>query len=326
MVLKKLGYGLRPLTNSLAPPFISRRRAVIELILAAFIWGFSFVATKWGLTSFTPIELLILRFFIGVISGELLHLCLFRQGFTFDIDEVRKAFPAAVLLAAFLVPQTIGMLYTTATNSGFLTTMYIIFVPVLNHFFFKVSTSPKIYITVAIAVVGAFLLMGGHFNSVNKGDLVTLICAVAGALHIIYLGRVSRYVKDVIRFNNWQTFFCLVIVLPVIGLQVYGQGGWQGILRHAPISPIAWAGLIFLGFGSSAVAFIFQIRGQKVLSDTTSSMLFLLESPFAFAFGYLLLEERLNPIQWAGAMVILISSCLTILWDSSSHSNKQPKQ
>ncbi len=291
---------------------MTRRRAVVELIIAASIWGFAFVATKWGLQSFSPMELLFYRFIIGVISGEILHFGLFRRGFTFDISEVRKAFPAAALLSLFLIPQTIGMLYTTATNSGFLTTLYIIFVPVLNHFFFKVKTDSKVYITVAIAIFGAFLLMGGRFDNVNKGDLVTLTCAVAGALHIIYLGRVSRHVKDVVRFNNWQTLFCLIAVLPFMTL----QESWH----FSEVSQISWGGLIFLGAGSSAIAFIFQIRGQKVLSDTTASMLFLLESPFAFAFGYLFLSERLTPIQWAGAIVILISSGLTILWDSSAHS------
>ena len=210
------------------------------------------------------------------------------------------------------------MLYTTATNSGFLTTLYIIFVPILNHLFFKVKIDSKVYVTVAIAVIGAFLLMGGHLDSMNKGDLVTLSCAVVGALHIIYLGKVSRFVKDVVRFNNWQTFFCWILVLPFLAL----QDGWQ----FGKASGLAWAGVLFLGVGSSAIAFIFQIRGQRILSDTTSSMIFLLESPFAFAFGFLLLQERLLPIQWAGALIILTSSGLTILWDSSSHSKKQTQQ
>lgn len=313
MAWKKLKSGLRLLTNS-----ITRRRAALELVMAASIWGFAFVATKWGLQSFLPMELLFYRFIIGVISGEILHIGLFRKGFTLDMSEARKAFPAGALLSLFLIPQTIGMLYTTATSSGFLTTLYIIFVPILNHFFFKVKTDSKIYLTVVIAIFGAFLLMGGHFDSLNKGDLVTLICAVAGALHIIYLGRVSRHVKDVVRFNNLQTFFCLIFVLPFMVL----QQTWHFL----DVSYLSWSGLIFLGVGSSAIAFIFQIRGQKVLSDTTSSMLFLLESPFAFIFGYLLLSERLAPIQWAGAGIILISSGLTILWDSSSHSKSKPAQ
>ena len=313
MAFKKIRSGLRLLIKPM-----THRRAVIELIIAASIWGFAFVAAKWGLQSFSPIELLFYRFVIGLISGEILHFCLFRKAFVFDMREVRKAFPAAVLLAFFLIPQTIGLLYTTATNSGFLTTLYIIFVPILNHFFFKVKTDSKIYITVAMAILGAFLLMGGHFDALNKGDLVTLICAVVGALHIIYLGQVSIHVKDVVRFNNWQTFFCLISVLPFMGL----QDSWH----FSQVTNLSWAGLLFLGIGSSAIAFVFQIRGQKVLSDTTASMLFLLESPFALGFGFLILHERLNPIQWAGALVIMISSGLTILWDSSSHSKVKTPQ
>ncbi len=163
-----------------------------------------------------------------------------------------------------------------------------------------------------LALFGAFLMMGQKLSHLNKGDLLTLACAAIGAVHIIYLGRVSPTVKDVIRFNNWQSLFCL---LPLLPFWLYAD---KTPLTN--ISSESWMGVIYLAIGSSAVAFSLQVRAQKVLSDTTASMLFLLESPFAFLFGFLLLSERLDWLQSCGAILILISSALTILWDSSGYS------
>jgi drug/metabolite transporter (DMT)-like permease len=310
MALKKTAFGPKhltkdpplltqasPLSTEALPlrPRLSRQRATIELFFAGALWGFGFIASKWGLLAFNPVEILVYRFFIGVIAGEFIHFAMYRSRLKVDLDDIKRALPAGALLSLFMLPQTIGLQYTTATNSGFLTTLYIILVPVLNHLFFKLKTRPRIYLAVVLALLGAFLLMGAHFDTLNKGDIVTMGCAVMGALHIIYLGRVSKHVKDVVRFNNWQTFFCLISVFPFLILQDHIN------FLVAPL--LAWAGILFLGIGSSAIAFIFQVRAQSVLT-----------------FGYLLLGDRLSPLQLAGALVIMISSGLTILWDSPARS------
>lgn len=293
----------------------SRSRAVVELVLAGAIWGLGFSANEIAQRTMPSLDILFYRFILAAFAGELIRALFFRNAPAFNKSDMIKALPAGILLSVMIVLQTVGMEYTTATNSGFLTILYVIIVPILNDLFFKIRTPAKVYFMALMALIGAFMLMGHTFNRFNYGDLLTVCCALIGGLHIIYLGRVSRAVKDVVRFNAWQSLFCLIPLLP---FWIFSPK-----INPASFGFQSWAGVLYLAVGSSAIAFCLQVRAQKVLSDTTASMLFLLESPFAFLFAFLLLGERLGFIEAAGAVLILISSALTILWDSHEHSKSK---
>ncbi len=288
----------------------TKERAIIELIGAGAIWGFGFIATKHALTSFSIYELLCYRFFIAFAAGELIHFLFFRKkinNFNYS-KELKLTFVAGVLMAGFIIPQTIGLLYTTATKSGFLTSLYIIFVPLFGQWFFKEKIPLKIYLSAFIALIGAAMLMDLQSEAqLNKGDLWTLLCAVVATLHIIYIGHASRKSKNAFRFNNYQSFWCLICLLPFLLTQEK--------INYNPGELFPWLGVLFMALGSSLIAFTIQIRSQTVLSNTTASMLFLLESPFAFLFGYLILNETLSVIQLIGSVIILVSSYLTVAWE-----------
>jgi drug/metabolite transporter (DMT)-like permease len=310
MELIKQKSGLKPLTKE-----ISRNRAVLELILAGALWGLGFTANELALKSISSIEILLFRMAIAVACGEFVRAVGFRNSPPFTWKDMKLAAPAGLILSVFLIFQTVGMEYTTATNSGFITTLYVIFVPLLNHVFMRVKAPFVVYLLAAFALFGAYLMMGTNASELNRGDLLTLVCAVVGAIHIIYLGRASPKASDVIRFNNWQSFFCL---LPVIPFWFF-----MGKTPFDKMTLESWWGVLFLAVGSSVVAFTLQVRAQRVLNDMTASMLFLLESPFAFLFGFIFLSERLNLLQASGAIVILASSALTILLDSRGHSKSE---
>lgn len=293
--------GLKPLTKN---------RAAVELVFAGILWGFGFVATVWALKAFTPAETLVYRFIIATVFGEVLYLIFRGINFTTIREDLVRALPAGFLLGGMLLLQTIGLQYTTATKSGFLTSLYVMLVPLLNSIFFKYSTGWKNYGLVAMALAGTFVLMDANIQDVNIGDLWTIGCSALAALHIIYIGRISNRVGNSFRFNNFQSFWCLIFVAPLLLTQ--NKITWD----VSDLQP--WLGILSVGLASSVIAFFLQIRTQKVLSDSTASMLFLLESPFAALFGFLILNERLTLFQISGAMMILIASMLQILWDSSS--------
>lgn len=297
----------------------SKNRAAIELIFAGVLWGFGFVAAVWALRAFTPTETLVYRFIIASVFGEIIYLALRGVNFTTIREDLIRALPAGFLLGSMLLLQTIGLKYTTATKSGFLTSLYVILVPLINLALFKKKSSVKNYLLVAVALAGTFMLVDANLSDINVGDLWTLACSVIAALHIIYIGRISNKVGNAFRFNNFQSFWCLLCLLPLLFL--------QDSVTYTTDIPEAWLGILALGLGSSIVAFYLQIRTQKILSDTTASMLFLLESPFAAIFGFLLLSERLNTFQTTGAIIILLASVLQTLWDSdASKTNKKITQ
>lgn len=288
----------------------SKNRAAIELIFAGVLWGFGFVAAVWALKAFTPTETLVYRFIIASVIGEIIYLALRGVNFSTIREDLVRALPAGFLLGSMLLLQTIGLKYTTATKSGFLTSLYVILVPIINLLLFKKKSSGKSYLLVGVALGGTFLLVDANLSDINVGDLWTLACSVIAALHIIYIGRISNKVGNAFRFNNFQSFWCLLCLLPLLL--------FQDSVTFTTDIPEAWLGILALGLGSSIVAFYLQIRTQKILSDTTASMLFLLESPFAAIFGFLILSERLNTLQTVGAVVILLASVLQTLWDSDA--------
>jgi drug/metabolite transporter (DMT)-like permease len=281
-----------------------RSRALVELVLAGVIWGFGFVATVWALRDFSIIGFLVLRFSIAWVVGELIRVFIFKRKF-WDGHDFKYSILSGLLMACFIVPQSIGLLYTTATNSGFLTIMYVVLVPILS---FQRKHSWKIYALAALAFFGAWLLMNAVVLHFNKGDLWTLLCAFAASLHILYLGKVAPRVHDSFRFNNYQSFWCLLAVIPFIGI--------DSQFNYTSNNLLPWLGLLSTALGSTIIGFMIQIRAQKVLSETTAAQFFLLESPFALLFGMLLLNEKITGIQALGGFLILFSSFMTLKVES----------
>lgn len=287
---------------------MNRRRALAELVFAGALWGFGFVATVWALTAHTPAELVILRYALAVAAGELIWWLTLRGNPApaghWKLD-FKLAWPAGLLLAGMVLPQTVGLQSTSASKSGFLTTFYVALVPLLNRLIFRTAVGARRIAYAVMALAGAFLMMGaiGDVASMNPGDLWTLLCAVMAAFHIIYIERISSRIGDAFRFNNFQSAFCLLAVTPALLTQpsVSLTGG----------TLLSWAGLLSLALGSSVVAFTIQVRTQRILPSATAAMLFLLESPFALLFGFLLLGETLTPAQGAGAGLILLAALLT---------------
>ncbi|WP_374030212.1 DMT family transporter [Bdellovibrio bacteriovorus] len=280
------------------------------MILAGILWGFGFVATVFALRAFTPVETLFYRFVVAFFIGEILYLSLKGPNFTSLREELLRALPAGLLLGGMLLLQTIGLKYTTASKSGFLTSLYVILVPVLNSWFFKTKSSWQNYALTVLALIGTFILIGGRIEGVNVGDLWTIGCSLFAAFHIIYIGKISNKVGNAFRFNNFQSMWCLLALTPLLLAQE------KTSLPVVEVLP--WLGILCLGIGSSVIAFYLQIRTQRILSDSTASMLFLLESPFAALFGFLILSERLSLFQTSGALIILLASVLQIWLDPAN--------
>lgn len=284
---------------------MTRNRAIIELVFAGAFWGFGFVATVWGLQAFSPVQFLFLRFLIAWLVGELFYMFHFvKSEKSLWTQELQIGLPAGLLLGGALLLQTFGLKYTTATQSGFITTLYVIIVPLVQHLFFKKKQQPRIFLYALGALLGTYWLAGGSFEQVNEGDLLTLACSVFAALHIIYVGAVIHRTQSPFRFNTLQSFviFVMLSALMMVNIKPFS---W-------PQEALPWVGLFMTAIGSTVIAFTIQMRSQKILSPSTASMLFLLESPFALLFGFIFLTERFSVLQLVGAFIILLSSFLTV--------------
>ncbi|MBL7545902.1 MAG: DMT family transporter [Bdellovibrionaceae bacterium] len=292
----------------------TKNQAAIELLFAGVLWGFGFLAVKWALLDFSVADILFFRYFLAFFIAELYLVLFNRTQFINTFKEWRLALVPGLLMASFIVPQTIGLKYTTATKSGFITTLYVLIVPFLNQFIFKSKIDRKFYGLASLALIGTVLLLDIFTENpdMNQGDWWTLACTFMAALQIIVIGKLAPASSSAFRFNNFQNFWTLICVTPMFL--------WQDKITWYSTSLRPWIGILALAIGSSIIAFTIQIRAQKVLSPETASQFFLLESPFAFLFGYLFLNETLTMLQLSGAMLILFTTYLTLKLEQTSHS------
>ncbi len=285
----------------------ARNRAFAQLVFAAGLWGIGFVAVRWVLLSMGPLWTnavrLVLAFAFG-ISAVLFWEPL-RKSFQWR-DLALGALPG-FWLGVCLVFQTYGLQYTTVAKSGFITCLYVVFVPIFARLFYGQRITIQHALWVGIALIGAALMCNLDWAQFTIGDALTLACAIACAVQILEVGRFSPRAKSVYLFTIGQCG--VAAILPLIGALLF---------ESPPVLPLAllpFAGLGILVFGSTLLAFGIQAHTQRFLTASVVSLMFLLESPFAAFFGYLFLQESLTFLQAMGCLLILIAAVGTIRSD-----------
>lgn len=270
------------------------------LFLAAMIWGAAFVAQTVGMDYVEPFTFQASRSLLGSLILLPVIAVLDKRGN--DKKPVTKADKNYLLLSGLVCGlflftacslQQLGLQYTTAGKSGFLTSLYIILVPLLG-LFLKKKVRPWIWISVVLAACGLYLLCGGGAFSLGKGELLTLGCAAAFSFHILAIDHVSAKV-DGVRLSSIQFFVCAV--LSAVVMCMTESPSWEAVKQCW--LPIAYAGVL-----SSGVGYTFQIIGQAHTEPTVASLLMSLESVFSVVFGWLLLHQALSAPELLGCALV----------------------
>jgi drug/metabolite transporter (DMT)-like permease len=285
--------------------------ASFELIFAALLWGFGFIGAVWALRSWDASQLVFLRFFFGAVLGFVIAAFGAQPSRKEFWWLVRASFWPAFWLSGMMIFQTWGLQSTTATKSVFITTLYVVLVPFMETLWRRKALPWALWSFVGLSLFGVFLIIDPSWNDGwNKGDLLTMICAFAGAAQIMAVDRVSASIEKSFLFNCLQSTWGFLLTLPFLYFSK------DSLIPAVMPSPLAWAGLITLCVGSTMIAFYLQVKAQKVLSPTVSSLFFLLESPFALVFAFWLLQERLTIRQGVGAVLVLLSALLATVRES----------
>ncbi len=293
---------------------MTKTRALFELLIAGLFWGFGFVGTVWCLRSLGPSAIVFYRFTIAFVTG-LAILMWQRKSKAILLNELGLSMIPGVFLFLTLILQTWGLEYTTATNSTFITTLYVVIVPLLNSMTGSERLNWVHWLCVVIALGGTSLIVQvQNLTALNWGDLMTFLCAIFAAVHIIVIGQRAMKTKDDFAFNTFQSFWMAAFSLALFPF----TAKWN----LPSLTTEGWIGMAALGFGSSLIAFFLQIRAQKVIAPSTISLLFLLESPISCVFAFFLLNESLNGWQWLGAGLILVSCALISLNERMSSSTE----
>ena len=198
--------------------------------------------------------------------------------------------------------QQIGLVYTDAGKAGFLTAMYIVFVPFLGLF---VGRKPgrNALLSLIPAIVGLYLLSCTSVSGINKGDVLLLLCAVAFSVQILLIDRHCAGL-DGLKLNCIQALVVAVLSVP-----------WALLTETVDASLIAacWLPLGYAGVLSMGVAYTLQIVGQKRVAPSAAALLMSLESVFAALFGWLLLHETMTKAELLGCVLVFAAVVISQL-------------
>ncbi len=263
----------------------------ISLVLAAVISGLSFVAQKLGMNYVEPFTFNTLRCFIGAIA--LLPMMYFFS--TKQKCSIKGAILAGIVLfIAFSINQYC-MIYADASKAGFITSLYIIFVPVLA-IFLKHKLSTNVAISVLIALLGLYLLCAKGTMQFEIWDIFLLISAFFFALHIIIVSHYSKK-SDAIKLSTLQFLMAGILSLPFM------------IYEHPTINLIlaGWKPILFIGVIVTGVAYTLQIFGHKATKPTVATLILSSEAVFALLGGVLILGETLSAKEIFGCLIMLFA-------------------
>ena len=199
--------------------------------------------------------------------------------------------------------QTVALLYTSASNTGFLTGLNVIMVPLLASLMLRHHITGTIKCAVALSVIGLFLLCGNGTWNFNLGDLLATICAVCVSLHMIYTGEFARS-SDF----YWLTAVQLGIVALLSLICAYA--------RHQHVfvwQPHLLGTLLICSLIATVFAFLVQTSMQRFISNTNTALIFCTEPVFAALYAWLAVNERLGVYGLMGALLILAGMVLSIL-------------
>lgn len=284
------------------------------LFTAAFIWGIAFVAQSNAAEFIRPFTFNGIRCLVGGITLAPFVLYLqakkhkslplgktFSKKTLFSTEELRHGIPGGIACGICLclgsTLQQFGIEQTTVGKAGFITALYIIFVPIAGTLFFRKKTALPIVASVLLGLLGLFLLCLKDDFSIGIGDFYVLLCSFAFTAHILVIDYFSAKADGVL-LSCIQFLTCGLISMPFIFFMERPELSqiWAALL------PILYAGVLSCG-----VAYTLQIVGQKNMNPTIASLILSLESVVSALAGWILLGQTLSGREIAGCFVMFIA-------------------
>jgi drug/metabolite transporter (DMT)-like permease len=195
------------------------------------------------------------------------------------------------------VLQTFGLEETTVSNAGFITGLFVVLTPVLGAVLLAERITPLAWAAAGVSGVGLYLLSGAGGDFTLRGDGLVLLCALAFAAHILATSRAV---------GEHDAGALVVVQLLVCGVACTVAAALAGQLER-PEGQTVWSALIVTSLFASALAFLVQTFAQQHAPPARTALILASEPAFAGLFGYLLADERLSPVAWLGAGLILAS-------------------
>lgn len=274
------------------------------LILTAAIWGFSFVIVKDSLDYIGPVYMVAIRYTLAALVMALI--------FIKKLNQINPKLLIRALISGFFlyggyITQTIGCNYTTAGKNAFLTTIYVILIPFFTWIMYKKRPGWYVFLAAVLSITGiGFLSLGGSLDGgVNIGDVLTLICGIFFALHIVFTSKYNAEGEDPLLLTMFQ--FVTVAILAWILAPFYDGKFDPVILKSGRVI----FSILYLGLFSSMVGFSLQNIGLKYVNSSLASIFLGFESVFGIIFSTIFLHEEFTLRMGIGCALIFSAVILS---------------
>ncbi|MDP2172506.1 MAG: DMT family transporter [Candidatus Cloacimonadaceae bacterium] len=283
------------------------------LILTAAIWGFAFVAQRKGMETLDPFTFNALRFALGTGFLYLLKLILKKgKGVHEGVSSGKPMLLLGLILFIAASLQQFGIVWTSAGNAGFITGLYVLFVPLIGLFRAQ-KLRLSVIGSVVLAVAGLYVINLGADLNMSIGNAWVLVSAVFFAIHVQMVDKLSK-LHSAIDLAMLQFSVCAILSFGFAGahhLIKMGSSMEVNLLVSNIISaslPIFYGGIMSVG-----IAYTLQIFAQKRVQPTTAAIILCSEGLIALFGGWLLLSEKIGLSTLLGAFLLLTAMLLSIL-------------
>lgn len=279
---------------------MNRIKAAVLLLTTTFFWGITFTVVKQAVERVDVFVFLAQRFILAF--ALILPICIFK-GRNLDRAALVRGMVMGLFLFGAYAFQTLALLFTSASNTGFLTGLNVVMVPVLAALLVRQRISGAVKCAVGLSAAGLFLLCGNGSWQLNAGDILAAICAVCVSLHLICTG-------EFVRSSDY--YWLTAVQLGVVAL----FSTLAAVLRGKAVFvwyPHLLGTLLVCSLIATVFAFLVQTSMQRFISHTNTALIFCTEPVFAALYAWIVIDEKLGLYGLLGALLILGGMLLSIV-------------
>ena len=277
--------------------------ASVGLVITAAILGFAFVVVKDSLDYIGAVYMFAIRYSLAAVVMGLIFIKKWRM---MDARYLRHGLITGIFLFTAYTTQTIGCDYTTAGKNAFLTTVYVILIPLISWLLYKKRPGWYVFVAAIMSLTGIGLLALGTGDTagLNLGDGLTLVCGLFYALHIIWTARYNEQGDDPLFLTLLQFVVCALLGWVLAPL-------YDGAFPVAGIqNPRVILSMLYLGLFSTMLCFSLQNIGLKYVQSSLASLFLSFESVFGVLFSTIFLHEKITLRMTAGCILIFVAVVL----------------
>lgn len=267
------------------------------IVLVALFWGSTYFLTKMAVEELEPFNLTALRFGTAFIITALFFFKRIRNA---DRTVIKYSIILGVLAVIAVLSMTFGVQYTTASNAGFLISLSVVMIPLISVVVLKKKIKAKLLLSVVLATIGIVCLTLNEQLTINKGDILCILCATSFAVQVLIMERIPK-TADSVAIGALQLGITAVVnFILSFSLENF----------TVPRDFKVWGVIVILGVFCTAFCYIIQIYALKNTSAIQAGIILSLEPVFSAIFAYIFLGELLSKQGYIGAILLFISVIL----------------